>query len=147
MDKMEKRIVRVRITDDERKDITSRLIAARNTEQVIEDEKRAANASFKARAEAATLEGDECARLLTDGYRLEARECPVYLDKPETGRKTLLHPDTGETIAIERMTDADRQLLLPEESAAPSDETEETVPPPPLPARTPAAPHNDEIQD
>lgn len=56
-------------------------------------------------------EAREVAKLIRNGYRIERRTLPCYLDT-ERGQRVFVDMDTGEELAREPMRDDDRQLKL-----------------------------------
>lgn len=59
------------------------------------------------------------ARFLSDGWEYRDFRCGVLYNSPEVGSKTIVRMDTGEQVAIEPMSDGERQepLVIPPEPA------------------------------
>ena len=78
----------------------------------LEKAKSRATADLGARIKGKKLDIDSLSATIREGYEMREVDCTEHLDTPEPGKKTILRTDTGETVGIEAMTDADRQREL-----------------------------------
>ncbi len=78
-----------------------------------------ARKSIKAQIENAETQRDHQLAVLRMGYELQDVECSVQFDFPTAGQKTITRNDTAAEVAVEVMSDSERQADLEFEEAAP----------------------------
>ncbi len=64
-------------------------------------------------------EGGRLLSAIRAGHEIRSVECVVTFDAPSKGKKTIVRADTMEEVAVEPMTDDDRQMTIEEVTAAP----------------------------
>lgn len=90
-------------------------VLARKTRSLQEFglKKKQLGADLKKEEETLNSEIATSARYVTDGYDFRMIECVVKYDDPRDGMKTIYRTDTGESVRVERMQDAEKQRDLP----------------------------------
>jgi anti-sigma28 factor (negative regulator of flagellin synthesis) len=107
------RQLRVNLNDQERIELGRQLAQSSQRLETIAEDKKAANAQFKADQSAAEAKVASLSQQIANGYRLDTVKCVWLLDTPEVGKKQLVRMDTKESIETLTMIDADKQQNLP----------------------------------
>lgn len=88
------------------------LAASNRRRSAIEQQKKEIDSDLKSKIEAENTAIGRLSEQIGTGHEYRDVECVVSLDRPSDGQKTIIRLDTGEEIAVERMTDEDRQMAL-----------------------------------
>lgn len=93
---------------------------------VLEEEKKRVSKQYAVRIEAIKGEIDADTDKIHSGYEMRMVDCGAFFDDPEPGSKRIIRFDTGETVRIDAMTQAEKQreLDLNTAEAEPEKETE-----------------------
>ena len=62
-------------------------------------------------------EGGRLQSAIRAGHEIRSVECVVTFDEPKKGKKTIRRNDTLQTVAVEPMTEDDRQMTIEEVTA------------------------------
>ena len=81
----------------------------------LENDAKRISAEFKAKIAAVEADLQVLANKISSGYEHRNVPCTEYLGDPDPEKKTVIREDTGEQIAIEDLTEAERQRELLEE--------------------------------
>ncbi len=130
-------------TQEEIKAAGSDLAAANHKRDSIERRKKEIVASLTAELEEQKAAITRLSDMIRMGFEWRDIEVRVELDTPIQGQKRVVRLDTGEEVAVKRMTDDDRQMVLDLQSKAEAAEAEAEkakapiVPPAPYVKRLP----------
>jgi len=80
--------------------------------EAMEEEKKSVQQDYKHRIDALTGEIGLLARHISQKQEHRQIECVALLDNPEFGKKSVYRTDSGELVAVEGMSAADRQLAF-----------------------------------
>lgn len=105
-------MVRYEFTPDERADKANAMARAVQTRTELSEELATIKAQFKDRLAAAEQEINSYSRQLVQGYEMRRTECIVQYNSPMNGRKSIIHPDTGEVVREAPMEGWERQEAL-----------------------------------
>jgi hypothetical protein len=96
-------------------DISSRSLAKKTSEiKYTEAEKTSAMAAYTSKLKQLEAEVSILADMVNNGYVYQEMKCPVCFDW-KSGKKSVVHPETGEVIETGEITAEDRQLQMPVE--------------------------------
>lgn len=99
-------------TDDEIIQFGKDLVGLRHDVEELEKEKKASNKSFADKISAKEVEMAVLDSYIETGKSEEPVECEVFLNMPNTGKKTIERRDTNETVAVEDMTQEELQVHM-----------------------------------
>jgi len=117
-------------TPDELADMSKRLANEIGAIESLEDDKETANKEFKEQIAFHATAAKGLAKQIRAGYEHRFLPCRVLWNSPLAGEKTIVRLDTGEQVAVEIMTEEERQEELPLASAPPAVEGELPLGPP-----------------
>ncbi len=100
-------------SDKETLALARKLAEANNDLAQGEEEKKSVTSQLKAKIDGIQARVSETSGKITCGYEYRATPCLVEYHKPKNGQKTLTRLDINEIIAVEDMTDAEKQDELP----------------------------------
>lgn len=109
------------LTDKERREYGILLATTLGDMKTIEAEKKQAADSYKDQLAGMQFKADELSRKVCDGKEWRDTECRVLYGVPDPDHKQTIRLDTGATVQTERMTDLDKQLVLPLDTLAEMD--------------------------
>jgi hypothetical protein len=107
-----RRQLRYNFTDPERIEKAKSLAEALNRAAATEAELSRIKSDYKARLESIQAEVDLYNSAVLSGYELREYLCRWSYDEPHKGRKTLRKTEGGEIVAVEDMTERDRQMVM-----------------------------------
>lgn len=125
-------------TDAEIAEAARDLASANRKRASLEQRKKEVDSAIKAEIEAENTSIGRLSNLIATGFEYRDIEVRVELDTPEEGKKRIVRLDTGEEVAVKRMTDEDRQMVLDLQTKAEAAEAKEKaekepiVTPPPV---------------
>lgn len=102
----------VRFTTDELRTKADEMAEKYARVQALEDEKKQVTSDYKGRTDALSAEVATLSRHISQKQEYQHAPCFAYLDWPKFGEKTIIRTDTNETVGVETMGPADRQLAI-----------------------------------
>lgn len=102
----------VRFTPDELRTKADEMAEKYARVQALEDEKKQVASDYKGRIDVLSSEVATLSRHISQKQEYQQVPCFAYLDWPKYGEKTIVRTDTNETVSIETMGPADRQLAI-----------------------------------
>lgn len=106
------RILNCKFTTEELKEIGIKLALENQRKERLEDEKKQSQSQYKSEIDAADAKIKSLAQKLARGSEDREIDCDVLYNTPEEGKKTIKREDTGETIQVMDMTEAEQQDLF-----------------------------------
>lgn len=107
-----RRQVRYDYTKDERIQKATTQCEALNRYAATESEKKRIAKDYDSRLDAIQAEIDQLNNAVLSGYELREYICYWTYDEPRPGRKTLRKREGGDVVAVEDMTERDRQMVM-----------------------------------
>lgn len=111
VERQEKITIKHELTDDERKEYSSKIAELVQDASDLDAQKKAVAADFKAQIEAKTLELESIARKIRDGFEMRPELCDVIYDAVNLQVKWY-RADTGELVKSRKMTADEQQQKL-----------------------------------
>ena len=108
----QRRQLRYNFTDAERIEKAKALAESLNRYAATEAEKKRIAKDYDSRLDVIQAEIDLLNGSVLSGYELREYPCRWSYDEPTRGRKTLRKVEGGETVAVEDMTERDRQMVM-----------------------------------
>jgi len=105
-------------TPDELADMSKRLANEIGAIETLEADKEESNKAFKEQIAFHATAAKGLAKDIRAGYEHRFTACRVLLNSPNLGEKTIVRLDTGEQVAVEVMSEQERQEELPLEKPA-----------------------------
>ena len=102
----------VRFTPDELRTKADEMAEKYARVQALEDEKKQVASDYKGRIDVLSSEVATLSRHISQKQEYQQVPCFAYLDWPKYGEKTIVRTDTNETVSVETMGPADRQLAI-----------------------------------
>lgn len=106
------RILNCKFTTEELKEIGINLALENQYKERLEAAKKQSQSQFKSEIDAADAKIKSLAQKLARGSEDREIDCDVLYNTPEEGKKTIKREDTGETVQVMDMTEAEQQDLF-----------------------------------
>lgn len=94
------KFLKVEFTEEQIKEFGSKL--ARTTTEIgeLENEKKASSSNFKAQIDTKRATAESLSNKISNGFEYTNIECEVFMNVPNTGKKTIARKDNGETVEV-----------------------------------------------
>ena len=102
----------VRFTPDELRTKADEMAEKYARVSALEEEKKQVASDYKSRIDVLSSEVATLSRHISQKQEYQQVPCFAYLDWPKYGEKTIVRTDTNETVSVETMGPADRQLAI-----------------------------------
>lgn len=106
------RILNCKFTTEEMQDLGVQLAVANQRKSNLEDEKKQSQSQYKAEIDAADAKIKSLSQKLARGSEDRNVDCDILFHTPAAGKKTIQRSDTGETVDVLDMTEAELSDLF-----------------------------------
>lgn len=104
--------LKVNFTPDEIKNFGGLLANTITAISELEGQKKSKMSEFKADIDKKKAESESLSNKISNGYEYTNIDCEVFLNMPNTGKKTIVRRDTNETVDVVDMTTEELQVEM-----------------------------------